>query len=316
MVKIGDKRMVRARCVLMKKNKVTKEIQSCTLIDRTNKKLEITSEDIIRLIENKELIIDNIKVQNGKLIECKNVYEIKQDLVRKMCNREDKHIKFVTLSDKELESLLLKAKLIGINIVAHNENNYYTFENNDIIQVISNKTFKITNGSELFKTTKCKGIDISQVDTSEVTSMYRMFWACNTEYINISGIDTSHVTDMNSMFEKCKAKRIELHGIDTSNVRDMGFMFSNAKVQELDLKGLNTSNVINTQFMFSGCKNLKIIDLSSFNTVNIKIMNNMFSGVEADIVNLRNFNTLRLGTVICMFFGSKIKLLDISTFNL
>ena len=47
-------------------------------------------------------------------------------------------------------------------------------------------------------------------------------------------------------------------------------------LKEIDLSSFNTSNVKNMSYMFYYCKNLKEINLSSFNTSNVENMSYMF----------------------------------------
>ena len=68
---------------------------------------------------------------------------------------------------------------------------------------------------------ECKDIieiDISHLDTSQVTSMIGIFYECNTlTSINLSYINTSQVKNMNYMFYNCFfLKSIDLSSFDTS----------------------------------------------------------------------------------------------------
>ena len=58
----------------------------------------------------------------------------------------------------------------------------------------------------------------------------------------------------------------------------MGEMFSGcSSLQSINLSSFNTTNVKYMGFMFSGCSSLQSIDLSSFNTTNVENMRWMFS---------------------------------------
>ena len=57
---------------------------------------------------------------------------------------------------------------------------------------------------------------------------------------------------------------------------------------KIDLSSFNTINVKDMRSMFKGCKNLINLDLSSFNTINVKYMYKMFEGCK----NLR-YNSLQ-----------------------
>ena len=73
-------------------------------------------------------------------------------------------------------------------------------------------------------------LDLSNLDTSNVTDMYRMFHNCN-KLKEIRGIDkykTNKVLIMKAMLQFCNAlEYLDLSNLDTSNVIDMGQMFLN-----------------------------------------------------------------------------------------
>jgi surface protein len=71
-------------------------------------------------------------------------------------------------------------------------------------------------------------IDLSNLDTSSVTSMVNMFNGCKSlESINLSNFDTSKVTNMNHLFNGCSSlKSIDLSNFDTSKVTNKNNMFN------------------------------------------------------------------------------------------
>ena len=68
--------------------------------------------------------------------------------------------------------------------------------------------------------------------------------------------------------------------------------------------------------MFSGCKAVKEIDISNFDTKNVCWMNSMFSGCEkVKEINISNFDTKNVRFMDYMFHKcSSLKLIDISNF--
>lgn len=73
-----------------------------------------------------------------------------------------------------------------------------------------------------------KEIELSDFDTSNVTSMAGMFSYCKSlENLDLSRFDTKKVTAMLGMFDRCSAlKSLDLSKFDTSNVAIMPFMFA------------------------------------------------------------------------------------------
>ena len=84
------------------------------------------------------------------------------------------------------------------------------------------------------------------------------------EALDLSGLDTSQVTNMGDMFFACSSLRsLDLSGWDTSRVTGMWGMFSGCtSLPFLDLSGWDTSQVGSMGAMFSGCSSLSSLDLS------------------------------------------------------
>ena len=65
---------------------------------------------------------------------------------------------------------------------------------------------------------------------------------------------------------------------------------------------LNTSETINMTGMFGGCKNLESVDLSAFDTSNVKYMSGMFQEcLKMTTLDLRSFNTGKVIDMTSMF---------------
>ena len=74
---------------------------------------------------------------------------------------------------------------------------------------------------------KMTSIDLSSLDTSEVTDMSDMFASCSSlTSLDVRNFDTSQVTNMNGMFSWCnKLTSLDVSNFDTSKVTDMSYMF-------------------------------------------------------------------------------------------
>ena len=72
-----------------------------------------------------------------------------------------------------------------------------------------------------------------------------------------------------------------------------------------------------TTYMFYYCSYLQSIDLSSFNTTNVKVMNSMFYNCSSlQSINLSSFNTTNVKDMNSMFYGcSSLQSIDLSSFN-
>jgi len=201
-------------------------------------------------------------------------------------------------------------------------------------------TSNVTTMAEMFRSTYITDLDVSHFDTSKVTSMKGMFYGCHTRSLDLSGFDTSKVTSMMEMFAHCYVCDFDVSGWDTSNVTSMEGMFSyfmekeditfgigsktnfdrsflnNTNVTKLDLSQFDTSNVKTMADMFFGC-NLSSFDLSSFNTSNVTDMYSMFEWCQRlTTLDLSHFDTSNVTNMARMFLGClNLKTLDISNFS-
>ena len=101
------------------------------------------------------------------------------------------------------------------------------------------------------------------------------------ETLDLNGLDTSQVTNMSNMFSQTiYLKDIKLN-IDTSKVTDMSFMFlACERLETLDLSNFNTINVKSARQMISFCPKLKTVDASNFDTRNLSDFGSMFCNCD------------------------------------
>lgn len=99
------------------------------------------------------------------------------------------------------------------------------------------------------------------------------------EKIDLTNVDTSNVTNMDNLFAFCSGLK-EINGLtDTANVTSMGAMFySCSSLTNLDLSHFNTSKVTCMISMFNGCSSLTKLDLNSFDTSAVDMLDYMFTG--------------------------------------
>ena len=169
---------------------------------------------------------------------------------------------------------------------------FYNFTNCTTMDLSGLDTSNVTNMGGMFGgCSSLTSLDLSGFDTSKVTDMSQMFISCSSlTSLDLSNFDTSNVTNMNNMFNGCSSlTSLDVSGFDTSNVKNMYGMFNYCpKLTSLDLSGFDTSNVTNMANMFQNCSSLTSLDVSNFNTSNVTNMMNMFSGCSA-------LNTIKLG---------------------
>ena len=199
-----------------------------------------------------------------------------------------------------------------------------------------NSTYKLTIGGQdgvianesmigyFFYFSKVTSIDLSALDTSEVTNMSYMFYGCwSLTSLDLSSFDTSNVTNMSNMFSgigdySMNIEKINVSNFDTSKVTDMSFMFNNcSRLTSLDVSSFDTSQVTNMGFMFSGCKKLTNLDVSNFDTSEVTNMNSMFENCRSlTSLDVSNFDTSKVTSMYEMFYYcSSLTNLDVSNFN-
>ena len=126
---------------------------------------------------------------------------------------------------------------------------------------------------------KMTSIDLSALDTSEVTNMVSMFNSCSSlTSLDVSNFDTSKVTNMGSMFADCSSlTSLDVSNFDTSKVTNMGSMFADcSSLTSLEVNKFDTSEVTNMLHMFSSCSSLTSLDVSKFDTSKVTDMSGMF----------------------------------------
>ena len=129
-----------------------------------------------------------------------------------------------------------------------NVNSDYTFEHTFVNVPVTNMGYFTQPCRDKLKT-----IDLSEFDTSQVTSMYEAFYQCsNLTSIDLTNVNTSKVTDMDMMFKECtNLTSLDVSNFDTSNVTSMASMFlGNWNLTSLDVSNFDTSKVRKMIYMF------------------------------------------------------------------
>lgn len=184
-------------------------------------------------------------------------------------------------------------------------------------------TANLTDLSGAFSGTNASSLDVSMLNTANVSSMSDMLSNNqNLTNVKLGKLDARNVENMSALLaDDPKLTSIDLSGMQTSaKLTDLSSMFTHdSSVTSLTgLNNLNTSNVYSFNSMFSGLKNLKALDgLSSFDTGKVTDMGSMFSGMSSlNNLNLSNFNTSNVTDMSDMFNGaSGLNNLDLSNFN-
>ena len=164
-------------------------------------------------------------------------------------------------------------------------------------------------------------VDLTYLDTSQVTTMNWMFSKCHSLTSIIFGCnwDSSQLRETFRMFNECDSLvTLDLSNFDTLNVTDISCMFYEcSSLTSLDVSYFDTSNVTSMNGMFNGCSSLTSIDLSNFDTRRVTDMTGVFRDcLSLTNLDLSNFDTSSVTNMQYMFDGcSSLTSLDVSNFN-
>ena len=143
---------------------------------------------------------------------------------------------------------------------------WYNYRNSITSAKVAGKIATQTTALMFNDCPKLASLDLSGLDTSDVTNMSNMFSYCwSLTSLDLSPLDTSNVTNMSSMLRGCsRISSFDLSPLDTSNVTDMSYMLSGcSKLTSLDLSSFDTSRTGEMVSIFSGCLSLRTVKLGA-----------------------------------------------------
>ena len=193
---------------------------------------------------------------------------------------------FFSLQDPRDTKVIFKnVKTIDLSNLSIKESDDYTscsgmfegLENLEEIIGLDKLDFsKITDFSNMFRQCKSlKTVDLSKIDMSSATLFNTMFSQCTSlETVNFGTTNASKVTNFESMFYACTSLKTitGLENFTTSNATSFMYMFQLcSQLKSLDLSKWDTSNVKTIGAMFDGCASLETIKgIEKFNTSKVR----------------------------------------------
>ena len=193
----------------------------------------------------------------------------------------------------------------------------------DIQEVKFTGQLKIGSASEMFKdlTNLTKITGLENLDTSATSDMRYMFANCPnlTSIAGIANLQTPKVTNMSFMFAGCsKLARLDLSNFNTANTSQVESMFQDCEnLQCIKFSpNFTIAKVNNINRMFSGCSSLTALDLSKFNTRQVKWMIGTFMDCSSlTKLDLSSFDTANVIDMNGLFNDcSNLKELDLRSF--
>ena len=167
---------------------------------------------------------------------------------------------------------------------------------------------------------RVKSIDLSGLDTANITDMRCMFRGCSRlESIDLSVLNTGAATVMWNMFEGCsRLVSANLSGLSMSSATNLSSLFAGcARLESVNLSGVNTEHATEMVDMFRGCSSLRTLDVSDLDTQTVQYAGGMFGDCTSLVsLDLSGFDTRSVTSMSGMFIRcSALKTLDLSWFD-
>ena len=188
---------------------------------------------------------------------------------------------------------------------------FYEFSNMTSLDLSALDTAEVTNMAYMFyECSSLTKLDLTNFDTSKVTDMSSMFFSCSSlNTLDVSSFDTSQVTDMSYMFRMCSSlTSLDLSNFDTSKVTNMSGMFGglygfpSMGIEKINVSNFDTSQVTNMSDMFLNCEKLTSLDVSNFDTSKVTDTSHMFESCSSLIsLDVSNFDTSKVTNMENMF---------------
>ena len=174
-----------------------------------------------------------------------------------------------------------------------------TYENPEFYEL---RTQNGTNYDNLFNSYNGPDIDVSQWDTSKVTSARYCFSDCKKS-MDISNWNLSNVTNAQYMFHKYtnNNKYIDLSVLDFSNVTNADSMFQYSNTDYLDVRNVNLTGTTSYYYLFGNCSGAEL-DLSNWDISKINNLSNLCYFSSFKKINLTGWNTINVKNMTYVFY--------------
>lgn len=177
-------------------------------------------------------------------------------------------------------------------------------------------TSKVTTAQYCFADCK-KSMDISNWDLSSLTDAYYMFngFTNGNKYIDLSVLDFSSVTNANNMFGYSNTDYLDVRNINLS-ASIYSNLFYQCKGDELDLSNWDISKVTRIDNLCS-FSSFKKIDLTGWNTVNVENMGATFNYVQyLETLLIPDWDMTNVTSEYSFLYNAaKLKYIDLSRSN-
>ena len=235
--------MTKCKCIAKFRNKHGR-VWGYALICEDGRQISISSDQLKQDIHNKQIEVINLKLtSDGRLV----------DIFKG--NNIDKEYEYRL--DKPIRDMITKARMLGIPIYescpAFGQKIYTVYKDElNMLVLIPSYVKRINSGDIKYDTHEFKG-NIKLIGGSGLESTDGLFYGSTANSIDLSELDTTNVTSMQEMFKNCRAKQINFINFKTNNVINVNNMFNNCKTKVLDISSFNLNNIDTAFEMFMDC---------------------------------------------------------------
>lgn len=207
--------------------------------------------------------------------------------------------------------------------ISISNNDIVGWADGDTIYISSkgNKFIANANCNSMFSGLSClESIDLSLIDTSNVTSMQQFVRNCtNLKSIELSNNDLTKVNSINYFFYETNLETYNLTCFEDSPLNSINNLFGYClNLKYVDLSPINKESITSLYYVFSGCSSLQDIDLSKFNKPKLTNLEYAFQTckslekIDLSFLDLENVTSLRS----CFYGCSNLKEINFGNVNL
>ena len=298
-------------------------------ITQTSKDSEDNSKEIKQIKESMRdyaLHIDEQKIDNKninkQLEEIENQIEFLKSTIKQLKSIIDEKFKNEIVCKYEIKDVNKEILLFNYEnemTLEQERNNKEEIEQNMELY-LNEKQIKVNN---LFQPKKPGIYTIKIKFIKPINNIRKLFYDCqNLIYVDLTNFLSIYLTDISYLFSKCtNLKEIKgLNKLNTKNIQNMEHLFSFCENLK-SIIGFNSFIAYNVYYMnnmFDNCKSLEFLDLTNFDTSNVRTLQGIFKDCESlkEIQGINKFNTNNVIDFSFMFSSCKnLEFLDVSNFN-
>ena len=161
-----------------------------------------------------------------------------------------------------------------------------------------------------------ESIDLSGLDSSQVTTMHGMFSGClSLDIVDLALLDSSSATDISYLLQDCELiESVDLSSWNLSCVENIsGLFYGCSSLTDVNLDSLKEAgNLQNISEMFAGCSSLTSLDLNLLDVSQVEDMSGLFRECSSlASVEISAWDTSSAVYLSHMFEGCPLREMDL-----